>query len=521
MKEEIKNYYYEIKSGFVNYKNYFLFALFCGILTHFLFLSNYLINHDSVLSYYSDSSWLLTQGKWFAGPVSLIKGSLAIKFLQAVIGIVVTAITGCLIIDILKIKNKIAGYLSLGLLAVFPSAAVCMMYNGFDYFSITAFLAVASAYFGKNKSVLSFFLAVAFLTLSLGTYQGYIGFAGCIFVTICIKQISDKNIKFSQILWNGFYYVSILITSVIAYYIILQIVIKTSGIDLSSYKGINNMTGILKPSVFFEAIKVAYTSVLGFFWNFNLGPTSAGSILINRSFLILLIISFVIMLAKLVLNKQFSKIILGIILFVVFLPLSANIIGILSNNSSYYWVTAYYLSMLIICGISIIFDYDKSDKFLLSDSKRAVAFISFFVCCSMIFNYFILVNRQYEKARYASIQLESKITMLAGDIYKTEGFKRDTPVMFVGEGPFEFLNPVGISSAFGQYSIIGFDNADNITANKDLLINYINNVPGYNFTYKSDDESLEKYSEEISEMQVYPYGESIKIIDNVCFVKLS
>ena len=521
MKEEIKNYYYEIKSGFVKYKNYFLFALFCGILTHFLFLSNYLINHDSVLSYYSDSSWLITQGKWFAGPISLIKGSLAIKFLQAIIGIVVTAVTGCLIIDILEIKNKIAGYLSLGLLVVFPSAAVCMMYNGFDYFSITAFLAVSSAYFGKNKSVFSFFLAVVFLTLSLGTYQGYIGFAGCIFVTICIKQIFDKNIKFSQILLNGFYYVSVLITSVIAYYVILQVIIKTSGIDLSSYKGIDNMAEILKPSVFLEAIKVAYTTVLGFFWNFNLGPSSTGSIIINRVFLILLIVSFVIMLTKLVLNKQFSKIILGIILFAVFLPLSANLIGILSNNASYYWVTAYSLSMLIICGISIIFEYDNTDKRFLINSKRAVAIISFFVCSAMIFNYFVLVNRQYEKARYASIQLESKITMLAGDIYRTEGFKNDTPVMFIGDGPFEFLNSAGISSVFGQYNIIGFDNADNITFNKDLLINYINNVPGFNFSYKSYDESLEKYSAEISDMQVYPYGESIKIIDDICFVKLS
>ncbi len=496
-------------------KKLFLFAIIIGILTHFVALSNYLINHDSVLTYFSDSSWLIVQGKWFAGPLSLLKGSLAVHYISNVLGLLLLAISAVLITNVFEIKSEIVKRIVVALFITFPSVAVCSMYIGLDYFAATAFLSILAALVAKKQNILCWIISTLLLTFSIGSYQGYVGFAAAIFVFICIVRLCDVNSECKAVVKTGLYYISILVVAMILYYIIFKVYVSVHNIEISSYKGIDNMTQILNPKVLFKSIIKAYQDSVGYIWNFNLGPTSLKTVYLNRFFVVAVLVAFFGKIIALLRAKQIVKPIFACILMFLVFPLSANLIGVLSNNSSFYYVTAYPLVMLIICGLMLASDIDAQGIF-----KKTVRWVTVALCVVIAFNSFVITNRQYEKARFASIQLNNKTVQLISDIQDTEGIEPTTPILLIGKTPYEFLAAGGINEEYSNHSIIGFDNAQDLIYMEDILYSYITNVLGYKLSLIKYDAEQNGYKEVLDDMPIYPQEGSIKLVNGDLLVKL-
>ncbi|MDD3138573.1 MAG: glucosyltransferase domain-containing protein [Lachnospiraceae bacterium] len=492
-----------------------LYALIFGILAHFVMLADYLFNHDAISMFYSDLSWTLAQGKWFAGTISTIKGALPIHYVTGILGLVFLAMTSILIVNIFEIEKAMDKYVIITLFMIYPSVAICLIYNALDYFAITAFMSVLAAFIAKKYTKVSWVIAVVVLTLSIGTYQGYISFAAAFFVVICIHKMISTDNKIVDVIKEGLYYISILAVSAILYYLILKVDIGIKGIELGSYKGADNMTQILNPIVLMNAIIVAFKLVAGYLWSDNLGTQSIQFIVIYRFFVLVFVFTIIKKIITLIKKREYMRMILLIILSFVIFPISVNLSGVLSNNVSFYYVTVYPLVLLFIETYLLASrDSEKVIGVIIKDMTTLAMFC-------LIFNMFILDNTQYEKSRYSAMQISAKSTELCTTIHNVKGVTNDTPVVFVGKAPFSFLKSTGVGITYEEEHIRGIGSPSELIYSDEILESYLCNVLSYDLNIVHYDIFEDKFTKQIDLMNIYPSEGSVKLIDGNLFIKLS
>lgn len=518
MVETIKTLWDDFKNNINFLKASFLFAFF----SHFVILADYLFNHDSLVLLYSDLSWTLAQGKWFAKPISILKGPLAVHYTSAIIGIIFLSLSATLILIVLEIRNKYLSYLCVMLFVSFPAVTVILFYNGLDYFSITIFLSVLSAYFIKKEGLINVVTAIALCTISLGTYQGGIGFAAVLCVIMCIKKCMDDKEQLKEIVHEGMRYIIYLASSAICYYVILKIVLKIKDVQLSSYKGMDNVLTVIYPKTFIVSLYNTFIKSVQFIWNNNLGPENGIIIVAYRTFAILLLFSLLIYCINCIIRrKEIVKQILWLFLFLVALPISANFPNFLAQGSSFYYITCYSLVMIFIAAIVFI------DEIMISN--KVYYFSALSVGIIIIYAWFISNNMLYEKGRFVAQQINSKSIEIVTRVHEIDGLKSDTPIVFVGDAPYLFLETKEWSAAYeySNYSVMGVGNASEVAYNPGILISYIQNVLGYNDNYQTYDtcesvlEDEEHFRNIVDSMTVYPYKGSIQMCDGIVFVKMS
>lgn len=495
----------------------FLFAFF----SHFVILADYLFNHDSLVLLHSDLSWTLAQGKWFAKPISILKGPLAVHYTSAIIGIIFLSLSATLILIVLEIRNKYLSYLCVMLFVSFPAVTVILFYNGLDYFSITIFLSVLSAYFIKKEGLINAVIAVVLLTASLGTYQGCIGFAAALCVLLCIIKCMSEREKYQDIVRDGVRYILYLGTSAFLYYVILKIILKIKDAQLSDYKGINNVWSIIHPKNMILSFYDTYIRSIQFIWNNILGPENEIIVRLYRIFVIFMLISVTIYLIKGILQRQdVIKLILFFGLFFIALPISANFPNFLAQGQSFYYITCYSLVMIFICVIVFV---DKIETL-----TRVYRYGVLMIGLLLVYVWFVSNNMLYEKGRLIAYQINAKSTEIAARIHEIDGLELDTPIVFVGNAPYWFLDTNGtVAYKYSNYSVEGIGTALEIVYKQDVLISYMRNVLGYNFNYQTYDTCETLYEDEsyyrsiIDSMPVYPYEGSLQMKDGMVFVKLS
>lgn len=508
--EKMRNIYNKTKQDF-------LFAVLVGILIHFVVLADYLFNHDALVLPWSSLSWTMAQGKWFAGVTSVLKGALAVHYISGIIGIITVAMICVFIFEIYEIEDKmIKNSISLIIMS-FPSMAVCLIYNALDYFAITALMSIVATFIATRMRGYCWLISVIILTLSIGSYQGYVGFAAIAFVLICIKKISDTKNTVKQVIGEGIYYISILLFSMTAYYIVFKLISVITGVEVSSYKGVDNMIQILQPDVLLNSFVVAYKNVWGYLWYDNLGTELINNAWINRVYLIVIIGIMVLRIYTLLKKKEWLRTVIFIFLNVICVPLSVNIAGVLSNNTSYYYVTIFPFVMLFIHGY-ILISVDKSEiKWYSELQKLILVVILFFLSYRM----FILDNNLYEKSRYCEMQFNAKTIELVTRMHSEVDYTNEDTVVFVGVVPYEFLKTTGSASVYEQINVLGFDSPAQLVYSEGILQSYINNILSYEFIYENYSSLDDEYNEQIDDMPVYPENGGIKKVDNYVFIKLS
>lgn len=512
----VNNLLENIKEIYFRRCNVFLFAFLSGIIMHFVMLADYLFNHDAITAFRPNESVMLAQGKWFAFAVGLLKGYWAVHYISGILGIIFLSLTVVFILEIFEIDDLFLEKIVATLYMSFPTVAVCLNYNGLDYFAITAFLAVLSAFFAKKKTILSIIVSIITLSLSLGAYQGYIGFTASLLVCVCILKLLYTKNEVKDVIKEGLIYISVLLFSIICYYAILQITLFITKSELGTYKNTNSMLQVLKPAVLYKAISDAYRDAVGYIWDNNLGVPSVVTVIAFRIFVFIVVIMFSLQIIELFKKKQYLRVGIIVALYVGILPLAVNFIGILSNNVSFYFVTAYPLVILFIGSYCIVLD-QKERKLFSKFLRIALNLIALF----LIYIFFVTDNTQYEKARYNEMQINAKAIELATIIHQTEGVTNETPIVFVGEAPFDFLKSVGVTKNYEDMYIEGVGSPSQLIYNGHILGYYLTHVLSYDFNYRTYDEYKGKYMGVIEDMPIYPEKESVKMIDGNLFIKLS
>lgn len=526
-KLNLKLYHFPIKDWILKIEYDVIgFTVIIGIVIHLFFMANQYVNHDSVVTYYNNNSWLLTQGKWFVTPLaSFDSPSVNIVYSAGIIGLIAISLSSYIFCCIFNLHSKWVKKLVGISFVSFPAITACFLYQSLDFFGLTFLLTMVSAYFlVKRKGIIPTLAGLGFLTLSLGAYQAYLGAAIAIMVLDCLmKAIRNKSWK--SILCTGVKYCLYIVLAIGLYYIILRIRLAQTKMELSSYKGINNMTDYIKPYVLLRSVKYAMLDVYNFFMKNCFGVVFRGFSWLNLVFILLTIISILIIMINSGAIHSIMNIIITIAMLMC-LPVAVNIIGVLSANQTFYYISIIPFVMLYISPIILVYEGLEISEWksnVKEVNTKQLIFLALVVLIAVnSVDWIGQDNIVYQKIALMNKEYDSKLSILATRIQSMPGYNQDTKVVFVGKAPYDFLKSSGKLTALEvlmDTHAFGLYKAEDIFYSEGIIAGYYNNVLSLPLNQISSEQISEKNA--IEAMPVYPYDGSIVMKDDVIIVKLS
>ena len=524
-----KKFIYEIKS-FIKSENAlycFISSLLFGMLSHLYLFTNNLDNWDNIFSTpygYGDG---VTSGRWFlsvlADFIGNIWGNYNIPLFNGIVSIIILAITSCIIIKTFEIRNKWLCALIGGITVVFPPIASTMFYSyTVGYYCLAIFFVALGTFIIKEFKILGFILGSLLFSLSLGRYQAYFPLCAAIFILLLIKMCIDSKYEWKEIVVTGFKFLFSLALGYILYKLFLKCCLYMYNAELSSYQGIDQM-GKIDISLLPTQIKAIFISVIGLIFN-DYKSISATKI-IQYSFLCLYVITYIVLIFKVIkniLNKESILELILLVIFILLLPIAINFTVIMVPQGYSHtlmqmgFVCIFYLAIILVDNLDKynllndrfnIFDKFKMDKVLL--------FATIAIVLTATVNYAWQANGNYRSLYYANRQLENYYQTLFTRIKSVEGYKQDMDIYFIGTEIDDrtFSNFKWESTPF-KYA--GNGAPLNSYSRASIIANYL----GYSIIeIAKDSEEYKKYQEDIEKIDKYPNSESIKIVDNKVFVR--
>ena len=410
----------------------FFSVLICGLLVHFKVFAGDFPNHDGLSSMYFDQN-MITSGRWFLMIACGISSYFTLPWLIGIFSLIFLGIGCAALIDFLEIKDDISVVLTSCMLVVFPalSSTYAYIFTADGYMMALGLVFLAVAFTGKRKW--GFLPGAVCLAFSMGTYQSYLAFAillsiyGCIMILMTDQSFRDKLSQMLHYLYMG-------ILGVGLYYLLLQVLLKIQGKVLDTYQGINTMASAGGRSVS-EMLSQIYQDFLAF--------TVRGNVLYNNmlSFLALALLGlvFIVLFIRLAMQRGYWKkwYFYGILLLVLlFVPIAANVILIISPEVTYHLLMRYQWVLLPILLYAFCVRYGFLQTEIMGIKKnRGIVTLQWLACLSML----ILVIHYGVTDNIAYFNLEKKYEKtyayclrLVDRMEQTEGYYTGIPVAMVG-----------------------------------------------------------------------------------------
>ena len=267
MGEHVLKYYKKIKK---EYKISFFFTFFVSLLIHFYKFCNMLPNHDSVYNYYSDQS-VIGSGRWALSLSCGISSYYDLPWVIGIISCIYLALTVVVITALFRLKNPILIGLTSVILAASPSTTETFFFlftaDGYMLAMLLSALAVYCSRIEEHR-VSRTILSIVLICISCGIYQAYVSFALilalCYFMDVLLRGLHTKK---ECLNWIG-KQILIYTVSLVAYYIIWQIVMKVTGTAPNNYQGISDV-GTFHLSMLLHGLLSSIKTVLFYFLQWN------------------------------------------------------------------------------------------------------------------------------------------------------------------------------------------------------------------------------------------------------------
>ena len=191
-----------------------------------------------------------------------------------------------------------------------------------------------------------------------------------------------------------------------------------------------------------------------------------------------------------------------------------NLMYIISSKIEIHSLMLYGNCFILILPLILI---EKSQETKLIRCINKIVTVTLII---MAYKYIIYANESYFELKLSYENTHSFYTTLTTRIESIQGFNKDTKIAFIGlyTGETLYINANYFSDLDDFTGIIS--NLEMISAysNENFIKNYI----GVDFNYASEEEINElQNNEEVKEMNIYPYDNSIKKINNIIVVKFS
>ena len=449
----------------------------------------------------------LINWKWQVGSfnLSVFDGTMTLIFLS---------LSACITLELFDLQHGKLGILFAAVFMVYPTCSATFLYMfTAAYYGFSCFLAVLAAYYIKTQKILYGIFALVCIAISVGIYQSYFAVTATLCLLIVIDYFLDQEADFMAGMKKSIYYVLMLISGLILYFVVLNNRLKHFGKELDAYQGVDSM-GQIKLQEIPGLIIRCYSSFL------RLPVEIYHSIntleITQKCILLLFVFCLVAGVFAVVRHKSLLNRIMLLVLFLLF-PIAVNLIEIMCNKGNIYelmiysTVFVYLLPILIWKKINV---NGNIQQLMHGASGGVLAVI--FVLTVLVYSWH--ANWNYVALDYMNRETMSYYTTLVTRIKSAEGYRDEYPVLFVGAHTFDdeqFRNP------YSDFPELYFECNPTDLINTYAWEQALTAYTGFHHTVPANEESERIYaSKEYQEMSSYPDDGSIKIIDNIIVIKI-
>ena len=491
----------------------FLTTIVVGLIAHFPVMINNFPNADAMGSLYFDQN-MVTSGRWFLTVACGISSYFDLKWVNGVLSLLYLALSAVVLVKFFEVKSKIVMGIISALLVTFPAvcATFAYMYTADGYF-LALWFAFLAVYLTKKYKKIGWLFGGILLSFSMGTYQAYLAAA----ILLCLFDLilsCAQNEKVKDILLRGVRFLMMGVLGGGLYFVILKICLKAQGKVLDTYQGINTM-GKISLSSLPGMIANAYQDFLGFARNgkiFVLNGFSLAAVVLL--FGVALLAVLMIMAHTKAIKKWYQSLL--IVLFVLLIPLGANIILLISAEAFYH------LLMRLQWGLFPIFALVCVEKGLSTEEGKVkgIAYLAGLAGALLFVWQFILsdniayfnMNERYEKTYAYCLRLADRIE-------QTEGYHVGMPVMMIGvldedKYPVTDITGAVTERIFGTTGDMLIYKAEQYQA---FMSHYLN----VSLNVITDEKTIVDiyHSDAYREMDSFPAKDSVKVVDGILYVK--
>lgn len=497
-----------------NNKIPFISSIISGMLAYMYAFTNKFVNHDEIVYLFGKGA-TYDSGRWGINIITYIFPNYSMPWLYGITGVILIAISTCLIVKIFEIDNTILQIGLASLITVFPSLAGVFTYIfTSSAYSLAFLLAVLSVYLfqsgiksNKLKRYRNIVLSLLCMVFSLSLYQAYLSVVLCFFLLLCMKRVLNDDSSPKEVIVQGIRYILGTGIAVAIYYGVTIIVLRLLNTGFNRYAN-NYMHSkeILRIkivnayyAVFRELFQSAFALVPDLFSRF-----------LHIALIALMAAESIIWLIK---SKGTGKKYLYIILWIVF-PLCLNCLFVITDSSAVHTLVLYGFISIYILPIIIHTETEKliPDIKIRSMGKDVIIIVLMLFCCINIF----VANKAYLKQNLAYENMYSFYTSLVSQIKSTPGFTEKSKIAILGETQNNVYEFNEFSSLMDFAGVGNFEGINVRNGTKQKFIKY---YLGFDVEFASEQE-VEDLSDHpaVLAMEKYPYYGSVQAVDEYVVV---
>ena len=497
------------KSILPQWKVCFFCALICGLAAHLYKITNWLPNWDSIVFRY-DSQNMLAMGRWFLSVICSLSSFYDLPFVAGLMAIIFHAVGAVVICKMFGVRKNITAALIGAVTITFPAVTSVMMYNYVaDGYAFSFLLSCVAAMLVTREKPQYVFSSIL-IALSCGIYQAYITVTIMLLLLKLIFEILYRNTDLKKIVVKCIKFLATGVLGMVLYYIVLTVLLKTTGTTPLDYQGFNNATsfkGIDIPAALY-AVKESF---LNYFFDF-----SAGINLFSVLNCIVLVLTLVLYLADVIKNKLNIVKILMLCFCAIILPVGVSALAFINSGIDYHNL----MKMgFLVFYLFLILQYEKEFKCNKTNSIKAWAI--FVVSFVLVFNQVIIANVSYHKLNMAYEKSYGTLIRIADRIEQTEDAEECDSILVLGHLPgseaYSAELPPDMTGTTDSYIL----RADDEIVGQSVLCSALNDYCGKNYKFVSGKEKSELLKNiDAENMKPWPERSSIAVVDNVIVIKL-
>lgn len=518
----------EIENFIDTYKHTLIFCAIFGIAAHGpVFFYKYTWHDDSsalfgILNY--------GMGRW----MTTLTGHLTARFtsgwiysvplLNGLISILLIAVSCCLTLDILKIRNK---YFRTGTAMIFAAFPVVTATFGYMFLAPYYFLALFFSTLGVwcviragKRSWLAGCVCFCFVP---AFYQAYIGCFLSLLLLWFINQTFDEETDWKEFLAGAMRLLSACATGMAMYFAGMKLSLVLSGCELTSYEGIADM-GSTRITEYIQGIKRAYLFFLfpekmRHDYQFNSAYMFPAGIQKVYHVMFVLFICLTCILLYQSYKKGGAVKLIRMCLLTGLLPAGFHFIFIMCPGEERTRIHSLMIYAEVFFFCYIVWCAEKAAQCGLRSgiwrtASAAVALSTALAGCMYLgFDHVVYLRMQLQYQQYTGV-----MTTLVAGIRTASGYTDTMPVAFIITGEQNNTLPRYQEFACTSHMIPYSDGYMYPPGSKSGLLNFLKNTCG--FAPVVYDETEYDGNETVEQMPVWPDAGSIRRIGGVIVVKL-
>lgn len=491
--------------------------LFCiGVSIHLYAFSNKFFNYFEMGNILTDMSYAqndtLGLGRWFLPVVTNLFTSFSIPSLNGIVCLGYMCASAVMLIKLVKLESRLLCVLFGTVWLAFPGMASVLSYGvNSDVFSFCIFSAVL-AVFIEEKARRGIWFGAIVLAFSIGAYQPFLAMAVAASYCILFGMVMADDFSMKVFLRKALRLFMMLALGFLLYYLVLQMVLRFTGLTLSDYHGIDNMTSFT-PKGILKGLVYTYGYFLNYFFSRDYIYTW-GRVLWNvigaAAFLIMLYFRI-----RSVKKEGGQKIWILAMLF--FLPLGLNASPFLMADRVGNGVDRYMLFPLMLMWLLVM----KLVEMSRSETENLLHWLALGAVLTAAVSGTVICNEAYHRMDAMTTATGSMMTRIVARMEQLPEWNSEMPVYFV--------NPKQLFNDNYQVDIPKYEALKNLPGteikpwyNEKALINYMKVYLNFPVAAAGDEEKENvRKQEEFLDMKDFPDKDSIKVIDGIIVVKIS